>query len=95
MVFTIEPSVIGVTPLWHIPWAVIFVVALWVTVTDVVYTRLAIFIDAVLWTYPVTGVCVVVTGTFRSVVLTGASFWCAEEAAHGVIAFLVARSTFR
>ena len=91
----VEPAVIGIAPLRHIPWAVIFVVALWVTVTDVVCTRPAICIDAVLWTHPVTRVSIVVTGTFWGVELTRACFWCAEKAAHGVIAFLVTRSTLR
>ena len=54
IVFTIEAAIVGVAPFWHIPWTVIFVVAKWVTVTDMICARLPVFINAILRRYPVT-----------------------------------------
>ena len=58
--------------------------------TDVVLTRLTIVVDAVLGAHPVADICIPIAATLRCVVLTAASFWCAEEATHGVVALLIA-----
>ena len=90
IVFTVEPAVCCIATLWHIPWALVFVVAEWVAVTDVVWTRLAVLVDAILGTDPVTHIGIIVTAALRCILLTGTGFRCTEETAHRVVALLIA-----
>ena len=90
IMLTVETAVCRVTALRHIPRAFVFVVAKWVAVTDVVWAGLPILVDTIFRAYPVAHIGIVVTATLWCVLLTGTRFRCAEEAAHGIIALLIA-----
>ena len=73
-VLTVKVTIVKLTALGHVDGTVIGVEALWVTVADVLFTRVATVVDTVLWGYELTAVDVGITRTADLLLIAGFTF---------------------
>ena len=86
LVLAVEITVVKLTALRHIDWAVIGIEALRVAVADVLFTRVAILVSTVLWGDILAAIELGVAWAADLLLITGFPFRNTEESAEAVIA---------
>ena len=90
-VLTVKVTIVKLTALGHVDGTVIGVEALWVTVADVLFTRVTTVVDTVLWGYELTAVDVGITRTADLLLIAGFTFSYTEEPAEAIITWVCSR----
>ena len=90
---TVEVAIFKLAALWHVQWTVISVEALRVTVTDVLFTRVAICVGAVFRNDCLAAIDFGVAWAADYLLFTGFTFWDAEEAIKAVVTWMCTGST--
>ena len=94
LVLAVEVTILKLTALRHIHRTVIGVEALWIAVTDVRFTRVAVFVGAVLRVDPLTAIHIGVAFAANDLLFAGFAFRYTEETVKAVVAGVCAWCTF-
>ena len=94
LVLAVEVTILKLTARRHIHRTVIGVEALWIAVTDVRFTRVAVFVGAVLRVDPLTAVHIGVAFAANDLLFAGFAFRYTEETIKAVVAGVCAWCTF-
>ena len=93
-VLTVEVAVFKLTALRHIHWAVVGIEALWVTVTDVLLTWVAVFISAIFRDDRLTAVNIGVAFAADDLLFAGFTFGYTEESVKAIVTRVCPRCAF-